>query len=227
MAKIAGREVATSDVGILAGGVVVFIASFLPWLRWDFYYYRPITHIGWASGLLADLAIALALAVAALVAARIFANVRLPSVGPVGPALLNVLAGGVATLFTLIRLATASPYEARFGLYFALIGSAALTGFSVLALLASGEPIPGRGPGPARPGPWGPGTPPDQRPYGQPYGYQPAPPYTRAQQPAGQNSPDTGQPPAAPGLGEQAAGDGTAPTDDPPAAAEGQPPSAG
>ncbi|MBL7499181.1 hypothetical protein I6A84_39740 [Frankia sp. CNm7] len=230
MVKIAGRDVATSDVGTLAGGLVVLISSFMPWMGIDWYYYRSTNHMGWSSGALAVLAILLSVAVAGLVAARVFGNTRVPALGPVGPALLNVILGGVATLFILLRLITVDPYDSKFGLYFGLIGAAALTGFSVLGLLASGEPFPGRGAGggPAGPGgptggpggPWSPQPPygPGQQPYGQPYGYQqPAAPYGQQQPP-----PSYPQPTPAPGYGQQPAPSGyTQPTATP---GYGQPP---
>jgi hypothetical protein len=139
MIKIAGRDVATSDVGTLAGGAVVFVASFLPWMRVDWYYYRGVSHIGWACGFFAVVAIVFSMGVTGLVAARIFGNVRVPPVGPVGPASLNVIIGALATLFVLLRLFTVSPYDPGFGIYCGLVGAAALTGFSVLGLRASGE----------------------------------------------------------------------------------------
>jgi hypothetical protein len=188
MAQIGGRNLATSDIGILGGGVVVLVSSFLPWMGIDWYYYRDsFNHIGWASGFFAVVAILLALGAAGLVAARIFANFTPPPLGPVGPALLNVVLGGVAVLFILLRLITVNPYDSKFGLFVGLIGAAVVTGFSVLGLRASGEAIPGRGPGGPPGGPYG-----QQPPYGQPYGQQPY-----GQQPP----PGYGQPP--PGYGQQ------------------------
>ena len=207
MVKIAGREAAASDVGAVAGGLVVLISSFLPWMGVDWYYYRGINHMGWSSGPLAVFAILLALAGAGLVAARVFGNIRLPAIGPVGPALLNVILGAVATLFILIRLVTVDPYDSRFGLYFALIGAAVLAGFSVLGLLTSGEQPPGRGAGGS---PWGPRPPYGPQPYGgqpygQPYGYPAAAPQpTTSAGGYGQPTPAPGygQPTPAPGYGQ-------------------------
>jgi hypothetical protein len=189
--KIAGRDVATSDVGILAGGLVVFVFSFMPWLGFDWYYYRSITHVGWASGWSAVLGILAGLVAAGLVAARVFGNVRVPALGPVGPALLTVILGGLSVFFTLLRLLTASPYDTKFGIYVALIGSAVLTAFSVRSLRASGETIPGRVAGATA---WGPQPPyggyTQQPPYG---GYQPGAPYATPQPAA----PTYGAPPPA------------------------------
>jgi len=226
MVKIAGRDVATSDVGMLAGGGLVFIASFLPWMRVNWYYYRGASHAGWDCGFFAVVAILFSMGVAGLVLARIFGSVRLPPIGPVGPALLNVILGGVATLFILIRLITVSPYDPGAGLYLGLVGAAVLTGFAIMALPASGESFPGRGSGPLGPQPpFGGQQPPfAPPPYGQPYGYQPQPgtPYVQqpgtpyAQQPGGppygqqgappgypQPGPGYSQPTPAPGYGRQ------------------------
>jgi len=209
MVKIAGRDVATSDIGTVAGGLVVLISSFLPWMGIDWYYYRGNNHLGWSSGALAVIAILLVIATAGLAVARVFAGERVPAFGPVGPALLNVIAGAVATLFILIRLVTVNPYDSRFGLYFGLIGAAAVTGFSIAGLLSNGEQGPGRrpsgpkGPWGQPPGPAGPGGPWGQQPppYGQPYGHQGVTPY-------GQPTPAPGygqqpQPTPAPGYGQQ------------------------
>ena len=200
MVKIAGRDVATGDVGVLAGGGLVFIASFLPWMRVNWYYYRGASHAGWACGFFAVVAILFSMGVAGFVAARIFGGVRLPPIGPVGPALLNVILGGVATLFILIRLITVSPYDPGAGLYLGLVGAAVLTGFAIMALPASGGSFPGRGSGPLGPQPpFGGQQPPfAPGPYGQPYGYQPQPGTPYAQQSGGAPYGQQGAPPGYP-----------------------------
>ncbi len=189
---------------MLAAGAVVFIAGFLPWMRVDYYYYRGASHAGWACGFFSVVAILLSVGVAGLVAARSFAGARVPQLGPVGPALLNVILGGVATLFVLIRLVSVSPYDPGVGLYFGLIGAAVLTAFAVLGLLASGESIPGRGPRPPA-APFGPPPPYAQPPYGQPYAYQQPPGTPYGQQPG---APYGGQPTPAPGYGQPTPGYG-------------------
>ncbi|ONH32112.1 hypothetical protein [Pseudofrankia asymbiotica] len=242
MVKIAGRDVVTSDVGVVAGGLVVLISSFLPWMGIDWFYYRGSIHMGWASGPLAVVAIVLSFAAVGLAAARIITNLRLPAIGPVGPALLTVILGAVATLFILIRLVTVHPWDSRFGLYFGLVGAAALTGFSVVGLLASGEQIPGRGPVTGTP-PWG-QRPPYGQPYGQPYGHPGAAPAPYGQQPAtpypqppatgypqppatgyGQPAPAPGygQPTPAPGYGQPTPAPGYGQPTAPPAPGVGQP----
>ncbi|MDT3438484.1 MULTISPECIES: hypothetical protein [unclassified Pseudofrankia] len=222
MVKIAGRDVVTSDVGVVAGGLVVLISSFLPWMGIDWFYYRGSIHMGWASGPLAVFAIVLSFAAAGLVAARMVANLRLPAIGPVGPALLTVILGAIATLFILIRLVTVHPWDSRFGLYFGLIGAAALTGFSVVGLLASGEQIPGRGP--VTGAPWE-QRPPYGQPYGRPYGHPGAAPAPYGPQPAAPypQPPATGygQPTPAPGYGQPTPIPTATPT---PAPGYGQPP---
>ncbi|WP_322752156.1 hypothetical protein [Frankia sp. Cas3] len=209
MVQIGGRTVATGDVGIMGAGVAVFVSSFLPWYGASFGGYRASVS-GWNSGFIAWFPILLCLAVAGVVAAATFGNVRLPTVGPVGPSLAFVLGTGVAVLLILLRWITlpdagSSLFAAQIksgpevGLFLGLIGAAVMTGFAVLRLLASGEPIPGRGPRSAG----GYGQQPPQPPYGQqppqpPYGQQPPqPPY--GQQPP---QPPYGQQPPAGGYGQ-------------------------
>ncbi|MBL7490092.1 hypothetical protein I6A60_26915 [Frankia sp. AgB1.9] len=211
MVKIAGRDVATSDVGMVAAGAVVFIAGFLPWMRVDYYYYRGASHAGWACGFFPVVAILLSVSVAGLVAARSFGGVRVPQLGPVGPALLNVILGGVATLFVLIRLVSVSPYDPGIGLYFGLIGAAVLTAFAAMGLLSSGESIPGRGPRPPA-APFGAPPPYGQPPYGQPYAYQQPPGAPYGQQP---NAPYGSQPTPAPGYGQPTPAPGYGPSTQP------------
>jgi hypothetical protein len=222
MARIAGRDVATNDIGVMTAGLVVFIASFLPW------YYVEITFLGasssssfngWRVNFGGWFPILLALAVAGVTAVRVFGDVRLPDVGPVAFSWLLAGVSALATIIILLRWVTFPDSEgsgvdagAGFGLFIALLATIAQAVFGVLAALASGAPLPGigaRGPQPPRgPGygqpqpPPGYGQPPSGPGYGQPqpppgYGQAPPPAYGQPQPPPGY-----GQPPSGPGYGQ-------------------------
>ena len=217
--KVAGRDLAINDIGVMGAGVLVFIFSFLPWYSvtltnpfggpdfsesanaWD------VEFRGWFP-------ILLCIAVAIFAAVRIFVNPPIPPL-PVPLPWITAAVSAIAVIFILVRWATFPdvPKEegldagASFGIFLALFAAIAQTVFGVLAGLAGGTPIPGR-PG----GPGAPGSRPGQQPYGQPYGQQQPPPY--GQPPYGQQQPPSygqqpyGQPPTGgqPGYGQPPTG---------------------
>jgi len=205
VARIGGRDVATNDLGIMASGLVVFIASFLPWWGASIGGFSASrnswgTDWGW-------LAVLLSLVVAASVAARVFRGLTIPAVGGIGPALVTLAVSAVAVLVVLLRWLTYPDVPAgvsggaKVGTFLALIAAIVQTVFAGLNFKASGEPLPGVGGGSsARPGVKA-ANPPGQYPpaggYGQPYGQQ-----GYGQQGYGQQG--YGQPsqPAQPGYGQ-------------------------
>jgi hypothetical protein len=242
MARIAGRDVATNDIGVMTAGLVVFIASFLPW------YTVKITFLGassssslngWGVNFGGWFPILLALAVAVVAAARVFGDVRLPDVGPIAFSWLLAGVSALAAIIILLRWVTfpdsggsGVDAGAGFGLFIALLATIAQAVFGVLAALASGAPLPGigaRGPQPPQaPGfgqpPHGYGQPPAGPGYGQP---QPPPGY--GQPPSGQGygqaqpPPGYGQPQPPPGYGQPPSGPSYGQPQPPPG--YGQPPS--
>jgi hypothetical protein len=148
MAVIGGRNVNNNDLGVLIGGAVVLIASFLPW--WGVSsgpFHSSVS--GWGTGF-GVIAILLGIAVGAAVAARVFGGAQLPAAGTVGPSLL--LAGGaiIAALIILLRWVTIPSgnfgtldYGARIGLFLGLIGAIVEAVFAFLAFRTSGETLPG------------------------------------------------------------------------------------
>jgi hypothetical protein len=200
--RIGGRDVATNDLGVIASGLVVFIASFLPWYHLNYQISFSAQHLtksysGWQvpwAWLLLDISLLVALTVVE----RLFAQLRIPSVLGVGPNLLVAALAGVGALGILIRWLTFDPvpkgYDGvsgsnQFGTILALLAAIAQTVFAVLNVRASGETVPGLGAfGGSRPA-----QPPSQPPYGQPYrqpAYGQTAPYGQA--PGGQ--PDQADP---------------------------------
>jgi hypothetical protein len=150
MAKIGGRDVATNDLGLMGGGLLVLISSFLPWYGASFRGFSDSTS-GWNSGFLAWFPILLCIAIAGVVAAREFGGARLPATGPVGPALLLLLVAAFATLLILLRWLTLPSSDfpgvdtgARVGLFIGLIGAIIQTAFAAIAFRSSGETLPGQ-----------------------------------------------------------------------------------
>jgi hypothetical protein len=167
MARIGGRDVATYDLGVLGAGLLVFIASFLPWYGVKIDHYSGTTS-GWHSGFLAWFPILLSIAIAAAVAAQALGRARVPSVGPLQPALVLTIVSAFALLLIIIRWATLPDVPAilvgqakagaRAGLFLGLFGALGLTAFNALRLVT------GAGQAPTQPG--------------YPYGQQPAWPQT-------------------------------------------------
>jgi hypothetical protein len=148
MARIGGRDVATNDLGLMGGGLLVLISSFLPWYGASFRGFSDSVS-GWNSGW-AWIPILLCIAVAGVVAAREFGGARLPAAGPVGPALLLLAVAGLATLLILLRWLTLPSSDfpgvdtgPRVGLFLGLIGAIIQTAFAAIAFKASGEALPG------------------------------------------------------------------------------------
>ncbi|EIV94062.1 hypothetical protein [Frankia sp. QA3] len=216
MAQIGGRSVATNDIGVIAPGLLMFIVSFLPWYSVSYSFFGRGTKAhenGWGLGFNSWFPVLLVLAVAGLLAARLFANLRIPDVGPVSALWILPGVSAFATLLLLIRwirfpdVPSGLDAGPSVGFYLALVAAIAQTVFGVLAALANGATIPGRGRagGPGAPGGWPP--PPGQPPYGQPYGQQPTPGYGAPT--GGYGQPGYGQP--QPGYGQPPAGYGQPP----------------
>ncbi|WP_235826229.1 hypothetical protein [Candidatus Frankia alpina] len=154
MAQIGGRSVATNDIGVIASGAVMFIVGFLPWYSVSYSFFGRSTKVhenGWGLGFNSWFPVLLVLAVAGLLVARLFASLRIPDVGPVSALWILPGASAFASLLLLIRWIRfpdapkgldAGP---SYGFYLALIAAIAQTVFGVLAALANGATIPGRG----------------------------------------------------------------------------------
>ncbi len=150
MPVISGRNVNTSDVGIVGGGAVLLISSFLPWYGASGGGFSASVS-GWSAGFTAWFSILLGIAVAGAVAARVFGDVRLPAAGGAGPALILTGVATFAVLLILLRLLTLPSgggftgfsYGPRIGLFLGLIGAAVEAVFGFLSFRTSGETLPG------------------------------------------------------------------------------------
>ncbi|KJE24139.1 hypothetical protein FF36_01542 [Frankia torreyi] len=236
MAQIGGRSVATNDIGVIASGLVMFIVSFLPWYSVSYAFFGRSTELhenGWGLGFNSWFPVLLVLAVAGLLVARLFADLRIPDVGPVSALWILPAASAFAALLLLIRwirfpdVAKGLDAGPSYGFYLALVAAIAQTVFGVLSALSNGATIPGRGRpgGPGVPGAW---PPPGQPPYGQPYGQQPTPGYGAPT--GGYGQPGYGQPGyGQPGYGQPQQGYGQPPVGygQPPQGGYGQPQQSG
>jgi hypothetical protein len=114
---------------IAGGGVLMLIASFLPWYKVDFGLegFGSVSRNGWQSpgAIWSMLALIVALAMAAAVLGPKFANMRLPDIGKYtwGQALLA--AGVAVVVFIVLKLVDESSYMS-FGFYLGIIAAAAL-----------------------------------------------------------------------------------------------------
>lgn len=146
MARIAGRDVAANDIGIMTAGFVIFITSFLPWYSLIIFF-SEIRFNGWNVGFGGWFPIILVITVASAAAARVFGNVGLPDRGSVSSSWLLAAVSALAALIIFVRWLTfeeggvgAGP---RYGIFLALTAAIAQTVFGVLAARASGAPMPG------------------------------------------------------------------------------------
>lgn len=155
---MAGFEVSRVDRDgwvIVGGGVLVLIASLLPWYGLSTPF-ASVSVSGWGAGFTAWFSVLLCVAAGGYVLARA-TGVALPTV-PLGPSLLVVGLVGLAVVLLLIRLITLPTggaggilagsyqfsYGPRMGLFVALAGAIAQLVFGYLWFRRSGEALPGR-----------------------------------------------------------------------------------
>jgi len=145
MAVIAGRNVNNNDLGVMGGGIAVFVFSLFPWFG-----VKGLPGAGgngWNVGSLAVLGVLLSLAAAVLVGLRVFANITLPRL-QVGWNFIVFAAAGVGALFILLKLlfgydTIIGSLDRRAGIYLALLGALVESAFAYLAFKVSGETLPG------------------------------------------------------------------------------------
>ena len=122
------NALSTGEKLIAGGGIVMLIASFLPWYDFDFglEFVGSITRNGWQSpnAIWSILATLIAVAMAAAVLAPKFGNVRLPDMGSVtlGQAFLG--AGAVVAICVLLKLIGESS-SMSFGFFLGILAAIA------------------------------------------------------------------------------------------------------
>jgi hypothetical protein len=138
------KRLSTLDRAIAGGGLVAFIAAFLPWYGASVGPFS-VSVSGWSAGFTAWAgALLLTAAAVLLVFLRSGGSFKLPSIGPA------VLIAGLATLgllLVIIRWSSFPRYRgidvgARYGIYIALIAGIVEVGAAVMEMRASGEPMP-------------------------------------------------------------------------------------
>ena len=147
--KIDWKALSTPDRMILGGAALAFVAGFLPW--WG--YSGPLAAYsasvnGWSAGFTAW-AGTLLLVLAGVYLFMLRARVTLPAM-PAGPAVLVAGVSALGLLLVVIRWLTlptvhaglAGSIGAKYGIWIALVAGAVEVGAAVVALRASGEPLP-------------------------------------------------------------------------------------
>jgi hypothetical protein len=145
VAQFDAKTVHKNDWGVIGGGALVLIASFLTWFSKDIGFgitNATYTQSGWNSGFLAWFGILCAIAAAGLVAARVF-GVELPKV-QLGWRTIVLALSAVAALFFVLKLVIGESrsiihLDRGIGLFLAVIGAVVQVVFAYFAFAASGE----------------------------------------------------------------------------------------
>lgn len=138
---------------ILVAGVVLLIASFLPWYRIDLGPFGDVSRNGWQSpgAFWSIIAVFIGLAMSGVVAAKTFSAIELPSeIGGQSWARINLGGGAITLLFLIIKFINENSYLS-FGFYIGFIAALALAGGGLMMFRDEGGTIPGMpsGDGPA------------------------------------------------------------------------------
>jgi hypothetical protein len=131
------KQIKRNDQLVIGGGIVAFLASFMPYLGWSYGPYS-ISVNAWHS--YAILGLLFIFAAAVITALRVFGNTSMPSL-PVGP---NVLVAGLAvlgTLLVLIRALTVAHFSLQWGGYLLLLAGIAEAAGAFMNFQASGEKV--------------------------------------------------------------------------------------
>jgi hypothetical protein len=146
MAGFDVKQTDRNDLGVMGGGLLVLLSSFMPWYGASGGYIS-VSVSGWSAGFTAWCPILLSIALGVLVLLRVMKVYELPQL-PVGLAVLSLGAAGLALLLVIIRWASLPSggalgfnYGPRFGIFLGIIGIAAQAVFAFLAFKQSGEKI--------------------------------------------------------------------------------------
>lgn len=142
MPVIGGRNINNNDFGVMVGGAVVLVFSFVHWFN-----VGAVSVNGWNSGLFSFLAVLLGVGAAVLVALRVFADVRLPRLQWGWNFIIFAAASASVVLIVLKILIGYSTlglhWHRGLGLYVSFLGALVETAFAYFAFKLSGETLPG------------------------------------------------------------------------------------
>lgn len=138
MAQFDAKTVHKNDWGVLGGGAVVLVASFLTWFSVDVASVISVSRNGWNNGFLGWLGVLSAIVAAGIVAARVF-GVDLPKVALGWRTIVLALAGLGALCIVLKLLFGFNGWSRGIGLFLAVIGAIVQVVFAYFAFAASGE----------------------------------------------------------------------------------------
>lgn len=124
---------------IAGGGVVLLIASILPWYSIDFGEFGSVSRNGWESpgALWSILAVLIGLIMAGSVLAPKLGNVQLPDLGSITWPQAHLGLGAVAVVFLILKFINESSYLS-FGFYLGFLAALALAAGGYLLFTESG-----------------------------------------------------------------------------------------
>jgi hypothetical protein len=144
MPVIAGRNVNNNDLGVMVGGLIVLVFSFVTWFGTAL---NALTRNGWDSGIFSFLAVVLGIAAAVLVVLRVFTSVQLPRL-QWGWNFIIFAAAAASAVLILLKLLfgyhlLGFGWHRSAGLYLSFLGALIETAFAYRAFKVSGETLPG------------------------------------------------------------------------------------
>jgi hypothetical protein len=139
------KQVSRNDKGLIGAGIVVFIASFLPYWGWSGKGLGSYSTSAWTG--YAVLGLLLLFIAAGLSAARVVGNANLPKL-PLGP---NLIVAGLSALGALLVILRGFTYPhasiagaslgVKWGGYILMIAAIVQTVFAVMNFMASAEKL--------------------------------------------------------------------------------------
>jgi hypothetical protein len=140
------KQVNRNDKGLIGAGIVVFIASFLPYWGWSAGGFGDYSTSAWTG--YAVFGLLLLFIAAGIAAARVFGGANLPKL-PVGANLLVAALAAIGTLLVILRgftyphadLGSAGSVGVRWGGYILMIAAIVETVFAVMNFRSSGEKL--------------------------------------------------------------------------------------
>lgn len=145
MSGIDLTKVSRNDKGLIGAGIVVFIASFLPYWGWSAHGFGGYSTSAWTG--YATFGLLLLFVAAGIAAARVFGGANLPKL-PVGA---NLLVAGLSAIGTLLVILRGFTYPhanvagisvgVKWGGYLLMIAAIVETAFAVMNFRSSGEKL--------------------------------------------------------------------------------------